>query len=168
MTLADFQQLFKDIREAIVDVVESSVDVNKTKILARDAYHDDDTIWLGRITAPDDSIHCWSIFYTGCAGLDDPQNPVATETFVPMFRLIGYYGYDFGTDAANSTDKFQDELQALRWNFMNNATLGMGTPVNFHTGFKDQTVLGKISDRRIHIARVDMGVELTPIPYTYQ
>lgn len=167
MTLPEFQTLFTNIHKAITDLVKANVDVSKVKVIGRDCFDEDEAEWVGRIMGNDGTIRCWSVFPTSTAGLDDENTPTATETFIPMFGLIGYHYYDFGTDSSNSNKSFQDELNKLRWAFMNNQALGLPDYVESHSGFINRTTLGKIDTTTVHIARVDLGVQLHPIAYTY-
>jgi hypothetical protein len=167
MTLSEFQDLFKNIRTEIIDLIKANVTLASTAVYGREVVDGDESTWYGRLTAPNGSTHCWTVSYAGCPGLDDEKNPTATETFMPMFRIVGYRGYSFGTDAANSSDQHMDEVNKIRWAFMNNATLTLPDYVESHSGFIDQTVLGKIDTKPIHISKIDLGVQLHPIPYIY-
>lgn len=167
MTQAEFQQIFVDIRDSIVDLIVSNTDPATTRVWSRDVFDENEPTWLGRLTADDGSVHCWSVSYTGCPGLDDEQNPTATETFVPTFRIIGYRAYNFGTDADNSSDAHLDEINKLRWAFLNDPTLALDDVVESHSGFIDQTMLGKIDTKSVHISRIDLGVQMHPIDYEY-
>ncbi len=167
MTLAEFQQLFLDIQTALTNLVSANVDTGVVKVIGRDVFDEDEAEWMGRLVGPTGLVRCWSIYSTGCAGLEDERNPVSTETFVPTYNLIGYHYYDFGTTASNSAKSFQNELNKLRWAFMQDQSLGLPSYVESHTGFINRLVLGRIDSKPVHIARVELGVRLHPIAYEY-
>ena len=167
MTEQEFQQIFTDVRDAIIAIVNQEVDPASTVVWNREVFDENPPTWLGRITAPDGSIHCVSVCYTGTAGVDDKEDGVALETFVPMFRIVIYRGYDFGTNDDNSSDKHLNELNGLRFRFMNDPILSLPDTVCQHTGFIDQTVLSRIDTTAVHISRIDLGVELLPISYDF-
>ncbi|MFN6965214.1 MAG: hypothetical protein ACK4S4_15820 [Pyrinomonadaceae bacterium] len=166
MTREEFLQIFEDIRHAIRDKIAANVPAG-TRVFGREVFDDNESVWLGRLADDNGDTHCWSVSYAGCPALDDPEVAAATEVFRPTYRIIGYRGFDFGVDADNSSDKHEREVNTLRWEFMNDPRLGLDEYVNRHSGFIDQTVLARIDTRPVHITRVEIGVELLPIPYDF-
>lgn len=164
MTESEFQEIFANLHQAIVNKIKSVVPA-ETKVLGRDVSDvNNEKIWIGRLKDANGKIHCWTVSYQGCDSSGDTA--IAANVFTPVFNIIGYHYYEFGTEADNSTVNFAAEINALRYAFMNELTLGQEW-VCEHKGFHDQTSVLYMDGQQVHFSKVRLKVQLEPLPYEY-
>lgn len=164
MTTSEFQAIFTGAHDAVAQIIRDTVPAG-TRIFAREAFDEDEGTWVGRLKNTSGKIHCWTVAYTGTDSEED-EGSIATDVFVLNFMIVGYLGLDFGTDAANSAKTLANEIAALRFEFMNNRSLGEEY-VSEHLGFSDKVGLVRLHNSDIHVARINLKVKLTPLAYEF-
>lgn len=164
MTPQDFASVFQEIEQNVVDLIKDVVPP-ETKVIGRSTFSDAENVWLGRIKDSNGQIHCYSVQYVGTDESDDSV-AVATAVFTAKFQIIAFMEYSFGTDADNSSRRFADELHALRFVFLNNQRLNSDW-VCSHSGFSERLYLTKLDGRDVHLAKIDLKVQLEPLSYEY-
>jgi hypothetical protein len=166
MTSTEFQDIFTGIQAAIVDLIKSVVP-EETRVYSRDVFDENESVWIGRLKdkSPDKPrVHCWTVTYVG--NTDEEEEAISAATFYPTFKIEGFHYYEFGTNDDNSSKRFTDEINAIRFAFMNNLTLGQDW-VAEHKGFKEQLILAKLDNQSVHMSRTLLKVQLEPLPFIY-
>lgn len=162
MTESEFQEIFTELHAAIAALI--AAEAPDARISTREAYDADEETWIGRLKNSAGEVHCYVIAFTGVSEIT--EGAVADKILEVGFRIVAYRKYDFGTDASNSTRNFTDEINAIRFAFLNDRDLGQ-TWVEDHSDFKEQQFLNEISTIPVHVARADMKFYLANIPYTF-
>ena len=161
MTNEEYAQILTDVQEKIAEIIRSVA--SAAKVYSRFVTDGDDAKWAALLRNADSKIHALSVSLAGRGSVEKRLIPIGCMQPILKFRIVGYYGYDFGTTTVNSEKKMRDELAAIDLTFEKLYDLDLANIVERHEGFLYDVKNSFLGANKMHIVPAGLQVQLNPI-----